>query len=98
MADSPAPGKTRVLHAALGIALGLAFALGVIRVASRARGAAPPAPSVKLAGGILREDTGSMDEILVHYVPLFEPVVGDAYADFLGTLDPATRVVAVVPK
>jgi hypothetical protein len=39
-----------------------------------------------------------MDEILVHYVPLFEPVVGDAYADFLGSIDPTTRVVAVVPR
>jgi hypothetical protein len=98
MADGPREKTPRALHALLGIALGLAIALGVIRIASRAKSPAPPAPSPKLAGGVLREDTGSMDAILVHYVPLFDPLIADAYADFLGTVDPSTRVVAVVPK
>jgi hypothetical protein len=47
---------------------------------------------------VLREDSGSLDEILVHYVPRLEPLVADAYADFLGTLPASTRVVAVIPK
>jgi hypothetical protein len=73
-------------------------AAGVLRLASRSKAPPLPAPSVKLAGGVLREDSGSLDEVLVHYVPRLEPLVAEAYADFLGTLDPATRVVVVVPE
>ena len=47
---------------------------------------------------MLREDSGSLEEILVHYVPDLEPLLADAYGDFLGTLPASTRVVAVVPK
>ena len=90
--------KISVLHAFLGVGLGLALAVGVLRMASRSRGAPLPAPALKLAGGVLREDSGALDEVLVHYVPRFEPLVADAYADFLGTLDPSTRVVVVVPE
>jgi hypothetical protein len=99
MAETP-PGKRKisVVHALLGVALGLALALGVLSLASRSKGPPLPAPSVKLAGGVLREDSGSMDEILVHYVPRLEPLVVDAYTDFLGTLDPSTHVVVVVPE
>ena len=98
MAESPRTRKAGVLHALLGIGLGLALAFGVIRGASSAKGPPPPTPPVKLAGGVLREDSGSLEEVLVHYVPRLEPLVADAYSDFLGTLDPATNVVAVVPK
>ncbi|HEY8089103.1 MAG TPA: hypothetical protein VIF09_14690 [Polyangiaceae bacterium] len=87
-----------VISALAGVCLGLAVASVVLRTASRARVAPPPPPSEKLAGGILREDSGPLDEVLVHYVPRLEPLVADAYADFLGSLDPTTRVVAVVPK
>jgi hypothetical protein len=95
-----AEGKRRisVVQALVGVALGLAVALGVLRLASRSKGPPLPAPAVKLAGGVLREDSGSLDEILVHYVPRLEPLVADAYADFLGKLDPSTRVVVVVPE
>jgi len=99
MAETP-PGrrKINVVHALLGVALGLLVALGVLALASRSKAPPLPAPSVKLAGGVLREDSGSMDEILVHYVPRLEPLVADAYTDFLGTLDPSTHVVVVVPE
>jgi hypothetical protein len=89
---------TKLVPALIGIAAGLAIALGVVRLLSKEKPPAPPAPSEKLAGGVLREDTGSMDEVLMHFVPHFEPLVADAYADFLGTIDPTTRVVFVVAK
>lgn len=93
-------GRNRVgaLYAALGIGLGLVAALAVLLLVSHRRAPPPPAPAKKLAGGLLREDSGALDEILVHYVPRLEPLVADAYADFLGTLSPSTRVVVVVPK
>ena len=104
MAESAArrSRKSRGIYALAGVAVGLAAAVGVLRFTSpspsRSRGPPPPAPSVKLAGGVLQEDAGSLEEILVHYVPRLEPVIRDAYADFLGTIDPSTRLVVVVPK
>jgi len=86
------------LQALLGIALGLVVAIAVLRAQSQAKAPPPPQATAKLAGTVLREDTGSMDEVLVHYVPKLEPLVDDAYRDFLGTLDPSTRVVVVVPR
>jgi hypothetical protein len=90
--------RRTALQALVGIALGLAVAVFVLLAQSRTKAPPPPQPSPKLAGTVLREDAGSMDEVLVHYVPKLEPLVADAYSDFLGTLDPATRVVVVVPK
>jgi Porphyromonas-type peptidyl-arginine deiminase len=90
--------RSQILYAVGGVAVGLLAAVGVLRVASRSKAPPPPTPSVKLAGGILREDAGSLEEILVHYVPRLEPLVQDAYADFLGTIDPATRLVVVLPR
>jgi hypothetical protein len=100
MAESGATRSKRsqVLFALAGVAVGLLGAVGVLRFASRSKAPPPPTPSVKLAGGILREDAGSLEEILVHYVPRLEPLFQDAYADFLGTIDPATRVVVVLPR
>jgi hypothetical protein len=100
MADSRAQRskKSQVLYALAGVVVGLVAAVGVLRIASRSKAPPPPTPSVKLAGGVLREDAGSLEEILVHYVPRLEPLVQDAYADFLGTIDPATRLVVVLPK
>jgi hypothetical protein len=93
-----ARGKRSALHALIGVAAGLAIAALVLRAASRTPSPPAPAPSEKLAGGLLAEDSGSLDEVLVHYVPRLEPLVADAYADFLGTLDASTRVVVVAPK
>jgi hypothetical protein len=91
------PSRKAAFYALGGVALGLAVALGALRFASYAK--PPPVPMGRgLAGGIVREDSGALDEVLVHYVPRLEPLVADAYADFLGTLDPATRIVAIVPK
>ncbi|HEY8087384.1 MAG TPA: hypothetical protein VIF09_06055, partial [Polyangiaceae bacterium] len=98
MAERTSTTGNRIARALVGVALGLAVSLGVIRVVSRRKDPPPPSPAVKLAGGVLREDAGALDEVLVHYVTLFDPLVRDAYTDFLGTLDPSTRVVAVVPK
>ena len=95
------PGRARrasAAHAGLGVALGLAVALAVLVLVSHRKAPPPPEPAKKLAGGLLREDCGSLDEILVHYVPRLEPLVAEAYVDFLGTLPASTRVVAVVPK
>jgi hypothetical protein len=86
------------LQALLGIALGLVVSIAVLRAQSQAKAPPPPQASTKLAGTVLREDDGSLDEVLVHYVPKLEPLVDDAYRDFLGTLDPSTRVVVVAPK
>jgi hypothetical protein len=92
-------GRTRhVGYALAGVALGLAVALGALKLASYTKPAPPPKPASRLAGGVVREDSGALTEVLVHYVPRLEPLVADAYADFLGTLDPTIRVVAVVPK
>ncbi len=98
MAERNAARTSRVGQALVGIGLGVAVAVGVVRLAARHEGPPPPQPTVKLAGGVLREDGGSLDEVLVHYVPLFDPIVRDAYGDFLGTLDPSTRLVIVVPR
>jgi hypothetical protein len=99
MADDRASGgKSSLRYALLGIALGLAVAVAILLVFSKKK--APPLPPSpkKLAGSVLREDTGSLDEILVHYVPSLEPLIADAYVDFLGTLSPSTRLVVVLPK
>jgi hypothetical protein len=103
MADRPSGDakkkhKSSLAYALAGGVLGIAVALAVIRLASPGKGPPPPTPSTRLAGGVLREDAGALGEILVHYVPRLEGLVADAYADFLGTLDPATAVVVVVPK
>jgi hypothetical protein len=99
MAEAPARRVTGIApYAALGMALGLLVALAVLLLVSRHKVPAPPAPQKKLSGGVLREDSGSLDEILVHYVPALEPLIADAYADFLGTLPASTRLVAVIPR
>jgi hypothetical protein len=82
----------------IGIVLGLVLAFGVVRVGSRTKGPALPPASPKLAGGVLREESGSLQEVLFHFVPTLEPLVADAYTDFLGTLDPSVRLIAVVPQ
>jgi hypothetical protein len=96
--EPPRRGKRKLSlgYALLGVALGLGVAIGVLRLASRSKAPPLPTPALKLAGGVLREDSGSLDEVLVHYVPRLEPLVADAYTDFLGTLDRSTRVVVVV--
>jgi hypothetical protein len=85
-----------------GIAIGLLIALVVVRFLPRAKddgGAAaekkdPPA----LAGALLPEDRGALDVVLFQYTPRLEPIVARPYADFLGTLDPSTKLIAVIPE
>jgi hypothetical protein len=99
MAEARATSRAaRILYPLLGIALGVAIAIGILVLTSRRKDPPPPAPAPKLAGGVLREDAGPLGEVLLHYVPRLEGLVADAYADFLGTLDPSTRVVVLVPK
>jgi hypothetical protein len=99
MAESPATTRAgKILYPLLGIAMGLGVAVAVIVITSHRKDPPPPAPAAKLAGGVIREDRGALGEVLLHYVPKLEPFVADAYADFLGTLDPSTRIVMLVPK
>ncbi len=51
-----------------------------------------------LAGDVLVEDKGSLDEVLFQYVASQESVVAPTYTDFLRALDPATKLVALVPR
>jgi hypothetical protein len=93
-----APRSRSAVVAAAGLVTGVALALGVVH----ARRGAPAAPTeagpASLGGAPLPEDRGALDEIVVHYVPAFEPLFGEAYRDFLGSLDPSTRLVVVVPR
>ena len=99
MADRGATSRAgKILYPLLGIALGVAVAITFLVLTSRRKDPPPPAPAAKLAGGVIREDSGPLVEVLLHYVPKLEPFVADAYADFLGTLDPSTRIVFLVPK
>ena len=77
----------KVFYALLGIAAGAALAIAILLVAGRHKSAPAPVPSRKLAGDVLREDAGSLDEVLLHYVPRLDSLVAPAYADFLGSLD-----------
>ncbi len=86
----------RPLLALVGIILGLGITLVVLRVAPD-RESPEPAPR-PLAGQLLPEDEGPLEEVLLHYVPKLEPLLREPYQDFLGTLHPTTRLVAVVPE
>jgi hypothetical protein len=74
------------------IALGLGGALLV--VGAQAHHVEPPKPP---AVTVVRDDSSALAEVLLHYVPAEEDKVRDTYRDFLGTLSPATHVVAVHP-
>ena len=76
---------------AFGIAAGLALAAMVLTYASRR---AAPAPA-RRAGGVLSDCDGSLDQLVIHYVPEAAAVVTDAYRDFLSAL-PAEATVHVV--
>ncbi len=81
-----------------GIALGLVITVTVLRLVPDRALAEPAAPGAKpLPGALLAEEEGPLVEVLFHYVPKAEPVLREPYRDFLGTLDPTTRLVAVVP-
>lgn len=82
-----------------GVALGIVIVLLVLRFAPREKvtTAQKPEPA-KLAGAVLVEDAGKLDEVLFHYVPRLEGLLARPYRDFLGTLDPSTRLVAIVPR
>src|SRR5579859_7527148 len=85
----------------LGVALGFVIALVLLRFAPGAKNAARlelGGEVQRIPGAILPEDEGALAEVLVQYAPNLEPVVADAYHDFLGALDPATRIVAVAPR
>ncbi|MBW2455198.1 MAG: hypothetical protein JRI68_11840, partial [Deltaproteobacteria bacterium] len=81
-----------------GIALGLVITVTVLRLVPDQALADPAAAAPKpLPGALLAEEEGPLVEVLFHYVPKAEPLLREPYRDFLGTLDPATRLVAVVP-
>ena len=64
----------------------------------KSTGSGAPKEPEALAGAVLVEDKGAFDEVLFQYVPKLEFVVAEAYQDFLGTLDPSTKLVAVIPS
>ena len=84
--------------AVIGVALGLLVVFAVLRLTPRSKDSPLPAGPRALAGALLDEVEGPLDEVLFHYVPRLEPLVFAAYKDFLGTLDPSTRLVAIVPR
>jgi hypothetical protein len=82
--------------AVTGIALGLCAAFLVVRLAPKAAPAPLKTEPEALAGTVLVEDRGVIDEVLVHYTRRAEPLVAATYRGFLLTLDPSTHVVGVV--
>ena len=91
--------RSRFPYAAvIGVALGLLVVFAVLRFTPRSKEnpiAEGPKP---LAGALLDEVEGPIDEVLFHYVPRLEPLIAAAYKDFLGTLEPSTRLIAIVPQ
>ena len=81
-----------------GVLLGIVIVVLVLRYAPREKVAAPAKDPAPLAGAVLVEDRGTLDEVLFHYVPRLEPIFAAPYRDFLGTLDPSTRLVAVIQR
>jgi hypothetical protein len=99
MSDTRTARTPRTLPLALlGVALGVVIVVAVLRFAPREKVAPPPKQPDALAGAVLVEDAGPIDEILFHYVQRLEPFIATPYRDFLGTLDPSTKLVAVVPQ
>ncbi len=64
---------------AFGIAAGLTLAAMVLTHASRR--AAPPA--ARRPGPVLSDCDGSLDQLVIHYVPEAVALVTDAYRDFV---------------
>jgi len=83
----------------VGVILGLVIAFAVIRMWPKPKAAPSQTKDPQaLAGAVLPEDAGALDEVLFHYVARLEPVIAGPYKDFLLTLDPKTRLVAVVAR
>ena len=78
---------------AFGIAAGLALAAMVLTYASR-RAAAPPA---RRPGPLLSDCDGTLDQLVIHYVPEAAEIVTDAYRDFLSALPADVTVHVVCP-
>ena len=78
---------------AFGIAAGLALAAMVLTYASRR--AAPLA--ARRAGAVLSDCDGSLDQLVIHYVPEAAKIVTDAYRDFLSALPAEVTVHVVCP-
>ena len=96
-AASRSRGASRWVPSVIGIVLGVAVALAILVLRPREKLPATSKEPEALAGAVLVEDEGALEEVLFQYVPKLEFVVADAYRDFLGTLDPTTKLVAVVP-
>ncbi len=78
------------------MALGLVLAI-VALLSNARRDDRPPAPS-PIAGRLVSDDDGPLEELVMHYVPEAESEIGPAYRDFLRALPETTRVVFVVRR
>src|SRR5258706_7590694 len=82
--------------ALLGIAIGIVIVFALLRFAPREKPLPQTKEPEKLAGAVLVEDVGTIDEVLFHHVQRLEPFIAKPYTDFLRTLDPSTKLVGVV--
>ncbi|MBX3234308.1 MAG: hypothetical protein KIT84_21580 [Labilithrix sp.] len=80
-----------------GPVLGFALVLGALVGHAHFAAANVEAPK-PVVSAIVSDDASALREVLVHYVPEEEDRVRETYRDFLGTLPPSTRVVAVHSK
>lgn len=88
------------LVALAGLALGVAGAIAILR-ADRGLPVVtdpPPVEQTSVGGDPLPEDRGAIGEVVVHLVPALEPVVEEAYRDFLGSLDPSVGLLVIAPR
>lgn len=83
----------------LTLALGLLVACAAFVIHMRlTRVVAKPSAPPQLAGHLVSDDVGGLNEVLMHYVPELEPVFDVTYKDFLGALPPETRIVFVIQR
>jgi hypothetical protein len=87
--------RTRTWLVAAGAAGGVALGLWVLNRGERI--GEPARPVVASRPRLLPEADGSLESVLLHWVPSLEPTIEDTYHDFLAALAPDVTVTLVVP-